>query len=142
MVPIDTFTMHTQPTLPHTTIICAPKGRAVITVSGPRIRHLYQLFRPDLAHRTFEEEVNHLITGLGKCSEVLSLTPATTTRNRLATSEDLLYALRNTFHTQTELYSDHLNKSLHSHTYHSLYLEASSSYPVVATPMILGTART
>jgi hypothetical protein len=34
---------------------------------------------------------------------------------------DMLSTLRNTFHTQTELYSEPLNKALHSHTYHSSY---------------------
>jgi hypothetical protein len=95
----------------------------VTTLSGPRIRHLFQLFSPDLTHSTFEEEVYHLITRLSSCSEINSATPANTTRNRWATREDLLSALRTTFHIQTELYSDLLNKSLHSHTYYSLYRE-------------------
>jgi hypothetical protein len=89
----------------------------------PRVRHVFQLFRPDLTHRSFEEEVYHLITRLGSRSDIHSPTPATTTRNKWVTREDLLTALRNTSHIQTELYSDPLNKSLHSHTYHSLYPE-------------------
>jgi hypothetical protein len=55
-------------------------------------------------------------------SKVHSPTPATTTRNKWATRDDLFSAL-STFHIQTELYSDLLNKSLQSHTYHSLYPE-------------------
>jgi hypothetical protein len=52
---------------------------------------------------------------IGTRSEVHSPTPATKTRNRRATSENLLSALRNTLHTQIKLYSDP------THAYHSLY---------------------
>jgi hypothetical protein len=65
MLPTGTFTIHPHPTLHDTTIPCTPNGRAVTTLSGPRIRHLFQLFRPDLTHRSFEEEVYHLMTRLG-----------------------------------------------------------------------------
>jgi hypothetical protein len=123
MLPTGKFNIHTHPTLYDTTILCTPDGRTVTTLSGPRIRHLFQLFRPYLTQRSFEEEVYHLITRLGSRSKVQSPTPAITTRNRWATREDLLTALRSTFHIQTELYSDPLNKSLHAHTYHSLYPE-------------------
>jgi hypothetical protein len=64
-----------------------------------RAPHLFQLFRPDLSQHSFEEEVYHLITRLGSRSEIHSPTPATTTLNIWATREDLLTALRNTFHT-------------------------------------------
>jgi hypothetical protein len=121
MLPTGKFAIHSHPNLHDTTIHCNPDGREVIAFSGRRSRHLYQLFHPDLTHRTFEEEVYHLIKRLGSRSKIYSPTPATTTRNRWATREDILSALRNTFHTQTELYSDPLNKSLHSHNYHSLY---------------------
>jgi hypothetical protein len=121
MLPTGTFTIHDHPTLHDTTIFCTPDGRAGTTLSGPRIQNLFQLFRPDLTHRSFEGKVYHLITRIGSRSEIHSPTPATTTRNRWATREDLLTTLRNTFHIHTELYSDPLNKSLHSHSYHSLY---------------------
>jgi hypothetical protein len=99
MLPIGTFTIHIHPTLDDTTILCTLDGRAVTTLSGPRIRHMFQLFRPDLTHRTFEEEVYHLITHIGSQSDIHSPTPATTMRNRWATREDLLTAPCNTFHT-------------------------------------------
>jgi hypothetical protein len=118
MLPTCTFTIHIHPTLHDTTILCTPDGRAVTTLSGPRVRHLFQLFRPDLTQRSFEAEVYLLITRLGFRSEIHSPIPTTTTRNRWATREGLLTALRTTFHIKTELYSDPLNKSLHSHTYH------------------------
>jgi hypothetical protein len=86
---------------PDIAIMCTPDGRAVTTLSSPRTRHLYQLFRTDLKHRTFEEEVYHLISKLGSRSEIRFPTFATTTRNRWATHEDLLPALRTTFHIQT-----------------------------------------
>jgi hypothetical protein len=117
MLPTGTFTIHTHLALHDTTILCTLDGRAVTTLSGSRIRHLFQLFRPDLTHRSFY----HLITRLDSRSEIHSPTPVTTTHNRWATREDLLTALRSTFHIQTELYSDPLNKSLNSHSYHSLY---------------------
>jgi hypothetical protein len=60
---------------------------------------------------------------MGPGTQVHSPTPATTTRNGWATCEELFSAPRNTFYTQTELYLDPLNKSLHSHTLHSLHLE-------------------
>jgi hypothetical protein len=123
MPPTGTFTIQTHATLHDTTILCAPDGRAFTTLSGPRIRHLFLVFRPDLAHRSFEEEVYHLISRLGSRSEIHSPTPATTTRSKWDTREDLLTALHSTFHIQTELYSDHLNKSLHSYTYQSFYPE-------------------
>jgi hypothetical protein len=123
MLPTGTFTVHTHPTVHDTSILCTPDGRAVTTLSGPRMRHLFQIFRPDLTHFSFEEEIYHIITRLGSRSEIHSPTPHTTTRNKWVTREDLLTALGNTFHIYTELYSYPLNKSLHSHTYHSLYLE-------------------
>jgi hypothetical protein len=124
MLPTGKFAIPTHPSLHDTTILCTPDGRAVTTLSGPRVRHLFQLFRPELSQYTFEEEVYHFLTRLGSRSEIHYPTPATTTRNRWATrDEDLLKALRHTFHIQTKLYSDPLNKSLHSHTYHSLYPE-------------------
>jgi hypothetical protein len=85
----------TSMTLPSST----PRdGRAVTTLSGPRIRHLFQLFRPDLTHRSFEEEVYLLITRLGSRSEIHTPTPATTARNRWATREDLQhFATHSTF---------------------------------------------
>jgi hypothetical protein len=98
MLPSGTFTIHAHPTLHGTTILCTPDGRAVTTLSSPCIRHLFQLFRPDLTHRSFEELIYHLITRLGFRSEIHSPTPATTTRNRWVNREDLLTALRNTFH--------------------------------------------
>jgi hypothetical protein len=84
---------------------------------------MFHLFRPDLTQHSFEEEDYHLLTRLGSRSQIHSPTPAITTLNIWATREDLFTTLRNTFHIQTELYSDPLNKSLHSHTYHSLYHE-------------------
>jgi hypothetical protein len=117
------FTIHAHPTLHDTTILCTPNGRAVTTLSSPRVRHLFQLYRPDLTQHSFVEEVYHLITRLGSRSEIHSPSPATTTRNIWATREDLLTTLRNTFHTQTKLYSYPLYKSLNSHTYHSQYPE-------------------
>jgi hypothetical protein len=68
MLPTSTFTIYTHPTLKSTNILCTPNGRAVTTLSGTRIRHLFQFFRPDLTHRTFEEEVYHLFTRLGSRS--------------------------------------------------------------------------
>jgi hypothetical protein len=65
ILPSGNFTIHTHPTLHDTTILCTPAGRAVTTVSGPRVRHLFQLFHPDLTHHSFEEEIYHLITRLG-----------------------------------------------------------------------------
>jgi hypothetical protein len=82
MLPTGTFTIHAHPTLHDTTILCTPDGQAVTTISGPHVRHLFQLFRPDLTHSTFEEEVYCLITRPGSRSEIHSPTPATTTRNR------------------------------------------------------------
>jgi hypothetical protein len=79
MLPTGTFTIHTQPSPHDTTILCNPDGRAVTTISGPHIRHLFIPFRPDLTHRSFEEDVYHLITRLGSRSEIHSPTPATTT---------------------------------------------------------------
>jgi hypothetical protein len=140
MLPTGTFTVHTHPTLHDTTILWTPYGRAVTTLSGPRIRHLFQLFRPDLTRRSFEDTVYHLITRLGSHSEIHSPTPATTTRNRWATREDLLTTLRNTFHTQTQLYSDPLNKSLHPHTHYTL--KTQSSHPAAATHHTPGKALT
>jgi hypothetical protein len=103
--------------------MCTPDGRVVTTLFGPRIRNLFELFRPDLKQRSFEEEVCHLITRLGSRSEIHSPTPATTTHNRWATRDDLLTALHNAFHIHTELCSDPHKKSLHSHCYYSLYPE-------------------
>jgi hypothetical protein len=97
MLPTGKFTVHTHPTLHDTTILYTPDGRAVTTLSGPRVRHLFQLFRPVLTHHSFEEEIYNLITRLGSRSEIHSSTLATTTRNKWATREDLLTALRNTF---------------------------------------------
>jgi hypothetical protein len=77
-----TFSIYTHPTLHDTTILCSPDGRAVTTLSGPRVRHLYHLFRPNLTHRTFEKDIYHLITRLGSRSEIQSPAQATTTRNR------------------------------------------------------------
>jgi hypothetical protein len=99
MIITGTITIHTHPTLHDTTMLCTPDGRAVTTLSGPRIRHLYHLFCHNLTHRTFEEEVYLLIIGLGSRSETRSPTHETTTRNKWATREDLLTAIRNTFHT-------------------------------------------
>jgi hypothetical protein len=65
MLPTGKITIHTHPTLHDTTILCTPDGRAVTTLSGPRVRHLFQLFRPDLTHRSFEEEIYHLRARLG-----------------------------------------------------------------------------
>jgi hypothetical protein len=56
MLPIGTFNIYTHPTLHDSTIMCTPDGRAVTTLPGPRIRHLFQLFRPNLTHRSFEKE--------------------------------------------------------------------------------------
>jgi hypothetical protein len=123
MLPTGKFTLHTHPSLHDTTILCTPDGRAVTTLNGPGVRHIFQLFRPDLSQHTFEEEVYHFLTRLGSRSEIHSPSLATITCNRWATREDLLTALPHTFHIQTELYSDPLNKSLHSYTYHSLYPE-------------------
>jgi hypothetical protein len=123
MPPTGTFTLHTHSTLHDTTILRTPDGRAVTTLSGSRIQHLFQLFRPDLPHCAFEEEVYHPITRLGSRSEIHSSTPTITTRNIWAAGEDLLTALRSTFHIQTKLYSDPLDKSLYSHIYHSLHPE-------------------
>jgi hypothetical protein len=109
MLPTSTFTIHSHPTVHDTTILYTPDGHGVTTLSGPRTRHLFQLFRPDLTQCWFEEVVYHLINRLGSRSEIHSPTPATTTRNRWATREDLLTALRTTFHIKTELYSDPLN---------------------------------
>jgi hypothetical protein len=81
MLLTGTFTIHTHPNLHDTTVLCTPDGREVTSLSAPRIRHLFQLVRPDLTHRTFDEEVYHLITRLGSRSEIHSPTPATTTRN-------------------------------------------------------------
>jgi NADH pyrophosphatase NudC (nudix superfamily) len=56
-------------------------------------------------------------------------------KTRWATREDLLEALRTSFHATAELYSDPLNESLGSHTYrHSLYSEDMSSPLAVVTP--------
>jgi hypothetical protein len=123
MLPTGKFAIHAHPSLHDTTILCNPDGRAITTLNGPRVRHLFQLFHPDLSQHTFEEEVYHLLTRPCSRSESHSPTPATTTRNRWATREDLLTTLRYTFHIRTELYSDPFNKSLHSHTYHPLYPE-------------------
>jgi hypothetical protein len=68
MLSTGKFTIHTHPTLHDTTILCTPDGRAVTTLSGPGIRHLFHLFRPNLTQRTFEDEVYHLITRLGSRS--------------------------------------------------------------------------
>jgi hypothetical protein len=103
MLPTVKFTIHTHPTLHDTTILFTPDGCVVTALNGSRIRHLFQLFRPDLTQHSFEEEVYHLITRLGSRSETHSPTPATTTRNKWATREDLLTALRNTFHIQRTL---------------------------------------
>ena len=65
MLPTGKFTIHTHPSLHDTTLLCTPDGRAVTTLNGPRVRHLFQLFRPDLSQHTFEEEVyllNHANT--------------------------------------------------------------------------------
>jgi hypothetical protein len=101
MLPTGTFTIHTHPILIDATILCTPDARAVTTLSGPRIGHLFQFFCPDLTKRSFEEEVYHLITRLGCRSEIHSPTLATTTRNKWATREYLLTTLRNTFHIKT-----------------------------------------
>jgi hypothetical protein len=95
-----TLTFTTQPSF------ALPTAARSTTLSGPRTRHLYQLFLPELTHRAFEEEVYLFITRLGSRSEIHSPTPATTTRKRWVTREDPLSALRNTFHAQTEFYSD------------------------------------
>jgi hypothetical protein len=44
-------------------------------------------------------------------------------KNIWVTREDLIEALRTPFNTTIELYSNPLDKSLGSHTYHSLYPE-------------------
>jgi hypothetical protein len=44
-------------------------------------------------------------------------------KNRWATREDLQEALRSALNTNAELYSDPLNISTGSHTYHSLYTQ-------------------
>jgi hypothetical protein len=106
MLPTGPFTIHIHPTLHDTTILYTLDARAVTTLSCPHIHHLYHLFRPNITHRTFENDVYHLITRLGSRYEIRSPTQATTTRNRRATREDVLTALRSTFHIQTELYSD------------------------------------
>jgi hypothetical protein len=45
---LPTFTIHAHPTLHDTTTLCTPDGRAATTLSGPRVRNLFRLFRPDL----------------------------------------------------------------------------------------------
>jgi hypothetical protein len=82
LLPTCKFIMHTHTTLPYTTILWIPNSRAVTALSGPRIRHLYQLFRPDLTHHTIEAGVYRLIIRLGTRSERLSFTHAITTCNR------------------------------------------------------------
>jgi hypothetical protein len=82
MLPTGKFTFRNHPNLHDTAILCTLDGRAIKTLSGPCTRHMYKLFRPDITHRTFEEEVFNLITRLGSRSEIHSPTPATTTRNK------------------------------------------------------------
>jgi hypothetical protein len=101
--PTGTFTIHTNPSLYDATILCTPDDRAVTTLCGPRITHLFQLFRQDLTTCSFEEEVYNFLTRLGSRSEIHTPTPATTTRNTWATREDLLTALRTTFRIHTKL---------------------------------------
>jgi hypothetical protein len=103
MGPTRKFIMQNYPNFHDTVILCTPDGRAVTTLSAPRIRHLYKLFRPNLTHRIFDDDVDLLIKRLGSRSEIRSPTPATTTRNRWATREDPLSALHNTFQTHAEL---------------------------------------
>jgi hypothetical protein len=142
-LPTGTFTIHTHPTLHDTTILCTPDGQAVTTLFGPCIRHLFQLFCPDLTHRSFEEEVYRLITRLGSRSEIHSPTPATTTRNRWTIREDLLSALRSTFHIQNGLYSDPLLTNPYTLilTTHST-MKTSSSHPTAVTHQTPGMALT
>jgi len=68
MLPTGKFAIYTHLSLHDTTVLCTPDGRAVTTLSGPRVRHLFQLFRPDLPQHTFEEEVYHPLTRLGSRS--------------------------------------------------------------------------
>jgi hypothetical protein len=70
MLPTGKFTIHTHPTFHVATILCTPDGPAITTLSAPRTRHLFQLFRPDLTRRTFKEEVYQLITILDSRSEI------------------------------------------------------------------------
>jgi hypothetical protein len=68
MLPTGKFTIHSHPIPSDTTILCTPDSRAVTNLSAPRTRYLCQLFRSYLTHRTFEDEVYHLITRLGSRS--------------------------------------------------------------------------
>jgi hypothetical protein len=93
-------------------------------------------------HRTFEEEVYHLITRLSSRSEIHSPTPAATTRNKWATREDLLTALHSTFHIRIELYSNpSTNQFIHTLTTPSTQ-KIRSFHPAAATHHTLGTAQT
>jgi hypothetical protein len=140
MLPIGTFTIHTHPTLHDTTILCTSDGRAVTTLSGPRIRHLFQLYRLDLTHRSFEEEVYHLITRLGSWSKTHSPDPPPphATNGPLERTYSQHFATHSTSR-QNSTQTPAINPYTHTHTTHSTPMKTQSFHQVAATHRTPGT---
>jgi hypothetical protein len=110
MKPTGQFSIHHHPTIPTVAILYLYTGRTITTLFLDSITHLYRLFRPELTHLTFEEELYRLVTRVDTTSEIDAPTTIETHKNRWATREDLLHVLRTSLNTATEMCSDHLNK--------------------------------